>query len=612
MKESCRSLVEPRAFAPITNEPLPLVDLVLKEQDSQHRTIRLVGQGIETAISYLQNAFLDYPNICIVGRSETVDSPKKWDVVVFASSGEKCRPHADLELKLKSWGTDEVIEYLMAKSTARCKSVMQRLEVSDDLWVGGGSPRVLSIVLDQMIESDEIISVEDAILRYYDLIDFNSKTRRDVTDLCLDNLFSDAKASLALYDSNIVSDDIVSFLGNQTVRYVIAADKIIKTLEKRIAPDVMFAAWPQPFIRMIAGKIRDDVKTNSYLNKLANKKGGKFSSNAVSLLVFNDRNWRPSIDERHAFSKASLAKVNWTGQNLRLASLSLADLSHAMLSKCDLGHATLSGGDFSSTCFTGANLAQTLATYANFRNASMRAISALNCKFAHSDLTDANMECSDLSKANFSESILVNANLSNCNLQRAKFLNANLENVDFTDSTMVEVKLRNADLRTAILTGADFSGSAMKRCDLRTQILDSIKLEGVSLAGALLTGTVLRNCKLRRATLAHAKMADIDWEDCDLRDANFFNCHFLMGSTRAGTVDSPFPSHGTRTGYYTDDYDDHYFKSPEEIRKANLCRCNLLGAKVFEADFYLVDLRGAIYDEEQRLHFDKCGAILKD
>ncbi len=38
----------------------------------------------------------------------------------------------------------------------------------------------------------------------------------------------------------------------------------------------------------------------------------------------------------------------------------------------------------------------------------------------------------------------------------------------------------------------------------------------------------------------------------------------------------------------------------------------LCGAMVFTTDFYLVDLREAIYDDRQLAHFRRCGAILDD
>ena len=68
---------------------------------------------------------------------------------------------------------------------------------------------------------------------------------------------------------------------------------------------------------------------------------------------------------------------------------------------------------------------------------------------------------------------------------------------------------------------------------------------------------------------------------------------------------------GSRTGFYTDDYNEQDFKAPEEIRKANLRGSDLRGAKVEGVDFYLVDLREAQYDSHQEQHFRGCGAILE-
>jgi len=106
-------------------------------------------------------------------------------------------------------------------------------------------------------------------------------------------------------------------------------------------------------------------------------------------------------------------------------------------------------------------------------------------------------------------------------------------------------------------------------------------------------------------------LADIDWEQADLRGADLCGASFHMGSSRSGLVDSPIASYGSRTGFYTDDYNEQDFKSPEEIRKANLRGADLRGARISGVDFYLVDLRDARYNAEQEQHFRSCGAILE-
>ena len=55
---------------------------------------------------------------------------------------------------------------------------------------------------------------------------------------------------------------------------------------------------------------------------------------------------------------------------------------------------------------------------------------------------------------------------------------------------------------------------------------------------------------------------------------------FHLGSTRSGLIDSPIACEGSRTGFYTDDYDDRDIKPAEEIRKANLRGADLRGANI--------------------------------
>ena len=85
-----------------------------------------------------------------------------------------------------------------------------------------------------------------------------------------------------------------------------------------------------------------------------------------------------------------------------------------------------------------------------------------------------------------------------------------------------------------------------------------------------------------------------------------------MGSSRSGLVGSPIACEGSKTGFYTDDFEDRHFKYPEEIRKASLQGADLRGANLASLDLYLVDLRDAKLDRSQIEHARRCGAILED
>lgn len=174
-----------------------------------------------------------------------------------------------------------------------------------------------------------------------------------------------------------------------------------------------------------------------------------------------------------------------------------------------------------------------------------------------------------------------------------------------------EAILRNLRLCAATFTSALFPEAVLTGCDLEYMDLPGANFEEANLEGSLLTGTTMKDANLTSAVLRNTGLADIDWEGACLRGADLRGATFHMGSSRSGLLFTPIASEGTRTGFYTDDYDERYFKAPEEIRQANLCRADLRGARIDDVDFYLVDLRDALYDPEQEAHFRRCGAILE-
>ena len=165
-------------------------------------------------------------------------------------------------------------------------------------------------------------------------------------------------------------------------------------------------------------------------------------------------------------------------------------------------------------------------------------------------------------------------------------------------------------LKLAALNCTTFREARVIECDLEgVEVTDAV-FERTSFLNSDLAGSVLARANLRGAWFYGAGLADVRWENADLRGADFKGASFHTGSSRSGLVNSVIASEGSRTGFYTDDYDDRDYKPPEEIRKACLCGADLRGAKVADTDFYLVDLRGARYTADQAAHFKRCGAIL--
>jgi uncharacterized protein YjbI with pentapeptide repeats len=135
---------------------------------------------------------------------------------------------------------------------------------------------------------------------------------------------------------------------------------------------------------------------------------------------------------------------------------------------------------------------------------------------------------------------------------------------------------------------------------------------GATLELVDLSGASMPNATFEDARLLGCGLADVNWEGANLRDADLTGSTFHAGSSRSGLLYSPIACEGSKTGFYTDDFDDQTHKAAEEIRKANLRGADLRGARVEGVDFYLVDVRGARYDAEQGEWLRKSGAILKD
>ena len=232
--------------------------------------------------------------------------------------------------------------------------------------------------------------------------------------------------------------------------------------------------------------------------------------------------------------------------------------------------------------------------------------------FYRADLGQAKLDNATLIGGNFREADLRYASLRGAVLRRADFRGAVLDATDFSGANLNRADLSDCVLRTSCLKGASLQAARLLNSDLEGMCLDGLNFSTARLDGALLTGSSMVGGDLSAARLCNAGLGDVDWPGVCLRGSDLRQATFHMGSSRSGLVDSTIASEGSRTGFYTDDYSEQDFKSPEEIRKANLCRADLRGALIDGVDFYLVDLRGALYDAGQQAHFRKCGAILED
>jgi len=562
-----RASVEPRVLSPECGYALPLVDLI-EPYLGRVGVVSLQGKPGSGRTTALRHLLAVLPGQVVVIDADDPAPTADERLVVCAGARE---PNDLAAFSMAPWGRDEAMEHLMHAHPERCGDVLRRLaehadefdETSPALWRG---------VLDEMARRAGV-GPRDALS----------------TAIGLDP------------DPRWLRHDLVRTmaLGMSVAMRVIGVEA---------------GEWlrqPHPDV------VREAVRRLRYVDEAVPMLKRHWSSGdlrrqplAASLLVGLGTAWRPDTGSECELGGAHLDGVSWPGIRLSGAGFVEANLDAAHLEGADLTGAQFSDASLVRTHLEGAILREARFNRADLTGASLRNVHATEARFHGTNLTLA-----DLTGAHLPESELVDVGLRGARLVRSDLSFATLRwahivEADFSRANLAHANLRGQDLRPATWTGAHFEYAHLEQAQLEGLVLPGAIFDGAKLTRAHLTDTVMPYASLRGADLRHAMLGDIAWEGADLRDADLSRASFHMGSSREGLLDSVTPSEGTRTGYYTDDYEEQSYKAPEEIRKANLCGADLRGANVSEADFYLVDLRGARYDRAQAHHFRACGAIL--
>lgn len=179
-----------------------------------------------------------------------------------------------------------------------------------------------------------------------------------------------------------------------------------------------------------------------------------------------------------------------------------------------------------------------------------------------------------------------------------------LENWKANSTIFVRCQLKFAKMQGTSFQNCNFDG-----LDFEDTEHHGLKFENSELGDSILTRSKLSRCSFTHSNLSGSRMAEIEWYDCDLRGTDLRKIIFHFGSTRCGLVGSPYPSHGTRTGFYSDQLEEQYFREPEAIRRAALINCDFRGANLEGVDFYLVDLTGSILDSHESRQAIATGAL---
>jgi uncharacterized protein YjbI with pentapeptide repeats len=610
------AIVRPRVVVTRTGEARLLDDVVAEiVEEYGSGFVRLCGgsgSGKTTALAHLAAVFSHNDNILFLDEPtpnelETCSSESVTIAAMPSGSGR------NLELALQPWGIDELIEYLLAEHHDACGSVIERLGTTAKArWL----PELACVVLDRFAGDSSLVDPEDALMQEIRSQLSTAKQQLAVESLCVFMKIGTIKeweTAQAKVAKTGVPDQVRGMLRHSMVQLPLAGSHLAERLEGR-QPWELERLWPAALIDDVG---RRCAERDSVLNKLRGAIDSPWSratqATAASVLCVAQPGWKPEAPRRPwEFQSGVFCNAHWNGVNLFRANLRACDFTGADLSTAKLESANAEAAVFVEARLQESSMIQLSGTGADFRRANLERAKLSKAKLDRALLCEANLSGADLQQTNLSEADLTGAKFSQADLRMAKLIGAKLGDTDFTDADLRGADLSGVDLRSVTLHDACLEGTVLKAVQWEDSHLLNARLMKAKLTGAHLTGTSFPAANLSGADLQRAGLAEIDWEGADLSGADLRESTFHLGSSRSGLVGSTIACEGSKTGFYTDDFEDMTFKRPEEIRKANLRRADLRGVKADGVDFYLVDLRDAKLDQKLLEQAQGTGAILYD
>ncbi len=611
--EAKRAPVPPRVCLHPGQASLPIDQQVRKLLNN--RTVGAVclsgefGSGKTTALRHLAAALSDESRVCLVDRLPAGDRPAAQSGKLIVYTSPSLAGAGDFPLlKMSPWEAEDFIEYLLATHPGRCRAVMDRVKLDPQGSASlRGLPELWRIVLDEMAADDAVANVEAALLRHLSRslpapIDWEVAGRT-----CLTLLAPWGKPSI---HEPPCEPQVGRLIRHSTVSLMLAARELARGLADGTVEAELRGALPASLIDRCGQVLPGFPVALERLKEMVMGDQRPLHAMAASLLHAAGDPWRPFQRPGMDLCGARLSGAQWPGVELPKSWMKRVEMPDACLDQAELCEAILERANLRGASLRKANLNGVRLGGADLRKADLAWSLANSARFVNADLTDAEFHRAILHKARFGGSKLTRTAFLAADMTAADFRHARIESTDFTGSTLDNAKLRNLPLKSCALSGTRFKGADLRQCDMEGLEAHDVDFTGADLRHGLLTGSVLRRATFYKSDLRYCGLADINWEGADLRRADLRRATFHMGTTRNGLVASTTPCEGSRTGFYTDDFNDRQYKNPEEIRKANLCNADLRGAKLEYVDFYLVDLRGARYTRKQRDWFKRCGAIL--
>jgi uncharacterized protein YjbI with pentapeptide repeats len=617
--------------SPATGDSLLLDDEILSLVKRKARgLVWLVGgpgAGKTTALAHLAAVLPDSAEVIL--RDNDQWQPAVPDRLTVRCGIANAAPQNALRAyQLAPWTDDEIIEYLLAMHRDRCESVMRRYSLAADKEILSGNPELWKHVLDALAADEGIRTIKAALRRVVEARLPAGTARELASQWCLAILMQNPKLG-AKYRCRLESvcdfPTLLRLLWHVPVLLMLASERITDELRSGKTCRVLRHVIAQELITECAALIQSDPAALDRLRGILRARTRELHPTAASLLHAANIGWRPELPATSGWRKllrrkrnigprlhsACLRNAAWPGIALSGIDLCQADLSHSDLTSANLDDAFAPFANLRGATLTGASMERINAQDVCLAGAELSSVRASKGQFQHAHAENACFEAAILKHASFHGASLVGAKFARSNLSGADLVSAKIEDADFSQVEFRGARFNGLVLRVAEFRQSTFYEAQLLNCDLEGMVLPGVDFRKANLKGSLFTGSVMPRSDFRGADLVNTGLADIEWERADLRDADLRGASFHMGSSRSGLVDSPIASLGTRTGFYTDDYNEQDFKSPEEIRKANLRGADLRGARIDGVDFYLVDLRDALYDTSQEQQLRSTGAILE-
>ena len=546
------------------------------------------GSGVTTALGYLRAELGAREDVGIHILGQTLSpSEAEAPVQIRGYRREPRIARRTAGLRLEPWTRDEVMEYLLSAAPQACGTVLQRLAGDEDEAALGGSPMLWCAVLDAFLRDPDLTGIAAALVRHLE---------------------------------HRWGEEGVLRVGLEALA---PPDEILNRDEEEPEPS-RAAIWRRhPFVRQVlaAHRLAHDLGQGRLGRYLESPQGSRVLRRAARSSEIQ----RGALEALEGQLERVLARVvgdplpesrgDQDGGFARNASLILHSRNPRWLRSFAAARGELPIG-FRAACLAGLDMSNAEAGTLIFTSSDLRRSFWSGARVRSLWVLRSQLAGSTFRGAVLGRFSALGADLSGCDLRGllakgALFQGAKLAGADLRDAVLDRSDLRGQRLRDVRLEGCGLNEALLTDADLEGLRLEAAQLAGADLTGALLTESHLPRANLRGARLNRAGLAEVVWERADLREADFTQATFHLGSSRSGTLFG-YPSQGTRTGFYTDDLSDTAFRRPEEVRRASLRGSDLRGAKVEEADFYLVDLRGVRCSDAQRAHFRACGAILSD